>query len=234
MIDPFLITRTLISLAGTVRSLQPWQIGPVLSGDLLNGPFPAVGKFRRKFSRLLFFFSLEFSNNQTTRRGGTKKKKKKKEHRGWSLWCRQETRKGVRGEVTLKLCPETGKQFIRLELKHKGKILRPWSRALIAPSTWPGTSSVRRRVLSARASRKRGEEELENETKDEDLWEMAGEETCSFLFIHLRRNGGSGSTKEITLESSVRNEIFSLFQNYIRSGWSIVGPFWKILIQVWI
>lgn len=75
----------------------------------------------------------------------------------------------MRGEVTLKLCPETGKQFIRLELKHKGKILRPWSRALIAPSTWPGTSSVRRRVLSARASRKRGEEELENETKDEDL-----------------------------------------------------------------
>lgn len=81
--------------------------------------------------------------NQTTR-GEEGKRRGKKEHRGWSLWCRQETR---RGPQLLESFPETGKQFIKASgsggKKHKGKIAWPWSRALgpyrfwARPSTFP-------------------------------------------------------------------------------------------------
>lgn len=120
--------------------------------------------------------------NQTTR-GEEGKRRGKKEHRGWSLWCRQETRGGrssskvsSRRVNNLSRLVEAGEKSIKGKLRGLG--LTPW--ALIASGLVPRLFPVSTSFICA--SKQVGEwRSWRNGTKEGE----AREQTCPFFFIYL-------------------------------------------------
>lgn len=141
MIDPFLITHTLISLTDIangagVRSLHNrGKLAHFCPGICLTALF-AVRNF--PLPPPPFFTSFPTKRHDE---GGRKRKKKRKKKKSIAAGHYDETRGG--GFEASKLSSRRGKQFIRLELKKrklsKGKIVRPWALIWTPPAA---TSSV--------------------------------------------------------------------------------------------